>query len=392
MSAAPSRGPLRVVAVMPEPTPYRSPLFDLLAARDDLDLFVAYSSAAIAGNAWEIAPRHPHRVLRGVQLPGARRLLRHEYPITPGIVAELERRRPACVVLTGWSTFASQCAIVWCRLRRVPYVLIVESHDHGPRSGWRKAVRGAVVPFVIRGAAGVLVTGSLSRASVVARGAPPEGVGTFANTVDVERYRAESARLRSDRETLRAGLGLPDGAIAVLTVARLAPEKGIDTLLRAVAASDDPRLRVLVAGAGPEQAALERLATELRVETRFLGMVATERLLELYVAADLFVLLSRHEPWGVVVNEAAACGLPLVLSDRVGAAHDLLRAGENGALVPADDVPAAAAAIADVTSDPERLVRLGRRSSELARPWGYGPSIEGFLRAVRDAAAAGRRR
>ena len=79
-----------------------------------------------------------------------------------------------------------------------------------------------------------------------------------------------------------------------------------------------------------------------------------ERIVERYVVADVFALLSRHEPWGVVVNEAAACGLPLVLSDRVGAAFDLLEDGRNGFLVPADDVSAAAGAMRALAADPER--------------------------------------
>ena len=88
------------------------------------------------------------------------------------------------------------------------------------------------------------------------------------------------------------------------------------------------------------------------------------------------------------MNEAAACGLPLVLSDRVGAAHDLLRDGENGALVAAGDVDAAAAR-ACASSPPTRSCRRaqGARSRELARDWGYGPSVEGFLEAVREAVA-----
>ena len=108
--------------------------------------------------------------------------------------------------------------------------------------------------------------------------------------------------------------------------------------------------------------------------------------MELYVAADVFALLSEREPWAVVVNEAAACGLPLVLSDRVGAAHDLLRDGENGALVAAGDVDAAAAC-ASVSSLRTRELRRaqGERSRELARDWGYGPSVDGFLEAVREA-------
>jgi glycosyltransferase involved in cell wall biosynthesis len=374
-----------VVAVMPEPTPYRSPLFDLLAARPELDLAVVYNAGAIAGNAWQLAPGHPHVVLRGLRVPGARRLLRHDYSLTLGAVAQLERRRPRCVVVTGWSTFASQAAIAWCRMRRVPYVLIVESHDRGPRRGWRRAVRGAVVPRVVRNAASVLVAGSLARESVVANGADPSRVRVFANTVDVERFAADADNLRARRGELRSRLGLDQDDVAVLSVARLAPEKGLDTLLQAVAVVKHPSLRVLVAGAGPERAQLERLAASLRVDVMFLGVVPRDELLEAYVAADVFALLSRHEPWAAVVNEAASCGLPLVLSDRVGAAHDLLRDGENGFLVPADDVVAAARALRVFADDAGRRAQAGARSVELTAGWGYEPSADAFVEAVLEA-------
>jgi glycosyltransferase involved in cell wall biosynthesis len=121
------------------------------------------------------------------------------------------------------------------------------------------------------------------------------------------------------------------------------------------------------------------------------GDVDWERIVELYVAADVFALLSEREPWGVVVNEAAACGLPLVLSDRVGAAHDLLHEGENGTLVPAGDVEAAAAVLRELAADGELRRTQGERSRVLAADWGYGPSVEGFLAAVREAAAERRR-
>jgi glycosyltransferase involved in cell wall biosynthesis len=117
------------------------------------------------------------------------------------------------------------------------------------------------------------------------------------------------------------------------------------------------------------------------------GDVEWERIVELYAAADVFALLSERETWGVVVNEAAACGLPLVLSDRVGAAHDLLRDGENGVLLPAGDVDATARALADLATDAGKRRAMAERSRELARDWGYGPSIDGFLAAVREALA-----
>jgi glycosyltransferase involved in cell wall biosynthesis len=369
---------ISVVAVMPEPTPYRSPLFDLLAERPELDLTVIYSARAIAGNDWRLRPSHPHLFLRGLRVPGADRVLRHAYPVTPGIVRELERRRPDCVVLTGWSTFASQAAIAWCRLRRVPYVLIVESHDHGSRTAWRKAVKGAVVPWVVRHASSLLVTGSLARASVLARGADPARVRVFANTVDVDRFERESATVRRERAEVRARLGIEPETFAVLCVARLAQEKGIDLLLRAAPEGS----QVLLVGGGPERDALEQLAGSIGVRASFVGVVPWEDIVRYYAAADVFALLSRHEPWGVAVTEAAACGLPLVLSDAVGAAHDLLRDGENGVLVPTGDVGAPAAALRLLADDKGFREAAAARSLELVASWGYGPSVEAFVEAV----------
>jgi glycosyltransferase involved in cell wall biosynthesis len=353
----------RVTVVSPEPTPYRAPLFDAIAARPELDLTVIYAAETVAGRTWTVEPRHRAVFLRGVSVPGARRILHHGYPITPGVFRAVSQARPDGVVVSGWSTFASQAALAWCRVRHIPYLLIVESHDEGPRAGWREAVKGTVVPPIVRGAGGVLVTGTLARRSMLARGARLDRVRVFANTIDVETWQARAAELASRRDELRDSFGLEPGDVAVLCVARPAPEKGLDTLSAAVAGAGGA-FRLLVVGSGLE--------------------LPHERVIEAYVAADVFALLSRREPWGVVVNEAAACGLPLVLSDRVGAGPDLLRDGENGFLVSADDAPAAAGALGKLT-DPGVRRTMGTRSAELAQGWGYGPSVENFIAAVREA-------
>jgi glycosyltransferase involved in cell wall biosynthesis len=376
----------KVVSVSPEPTPYRAPLFDLLAARGDVDLLVVYAARTVAGRTWDVPLHHPHVVLRGVTVPGARRVLRHAYPVSPGILGALRRARPDVAVVSGWSTFAAQAAIAWCRARRVPYVLLVESHDHDPRSGWRRAVKGLVVPRVVRGAASVLVTGTLARDSMIHRGAQPDAIRVFANTIDVHAFGARADRLGSRRDELRRILGLAPDDVAVLCVARLGPEKGLDTLLRAASEAAAEIVPVLV-GDGPELDRLRSLARELELRAAFPGALSWERIAEAYVACDIFALLSRSETWGVVVNEAAACGLPLVLSDHVGAAHDLLVDGENGFRVPVDDVPAAAAALRQLAEDPARRARFGARSREIAAGWGYEPSVEAFVAAVRDAVA-----
>jgi glycosyltransferase involved in cell wall biosynthesis len=379
--------PIRVAVVSPEPTPYRAPLFDHVAERPEIELTVIYAAKTVAGRTWKVEPRHPSVFLRGMRIPGVRRLLDHEYPVTPGVWRALAAARPDCVIVSGWSTFAAQAAVIWCRLRRVPFLLIVESHDLGPRAGWRRAVKGAIVPRIVRRSAGALVTGTVARESMVARGAPPNRIRVFANTIDVEAWSERAQRLAGRRAELRRALRVGDGDVVVLSVARLWPEKGHDTLVRAIAATDDPRLVLVLAGDGPERERLRALADELGVRLVLAGDLPHERVIEAYCAADVFALLSDREPWAVVVNEAAACGLPLVLSDRVGAAFDLLRDGENGSLVPAGDAEAAAAALRRLVVDPHARLAAGARSRELVRAWGYGPSVENFVRAVRQAVA-----
>jgi glycosyltransferase involved in cell wall biosynthesis len=344
--------PPRVAVVSPEPTPYRSPLFDRIAERADVDLTVIYAARTVAGRTWQVEPHHRAVFLSGPRVPGLGRVLRHDYPLTLGIGGALREARPDVVVVSGWSTFASQAAIAWSRAHRIPYVLLVESHDLGPRAGWRRAVKGAVVPRLVRAAASVLVVGTAARESVVVRGAPPERVRVFANTVDVPRWIERAQRLTVPQHD----------DVVVLSVGRAVAEKGLDVL---AAACDE---------AG------------VRLET-VLGGASEDELARRYVEADIFALLSRQETWGVVVTEAAASGLPLVLSDRVGAAYDLLRDGENGFLVPADDVGAAARGLRTLAEDADLRRSMGEASRELVRGWGYEPSVENFLAAVREALA-----
>lgn len=378
--------PVRVTMVLPEPTPYRTGMLDPLAERPDLDLTVVYAARAVQRRAWDVDLGHHAVLVEGRRVPGASRVLRHDYPLSLGIFATLREARPEVAVVSGWSTFASQATVAWCRRHRIPYVLLVESNERETRSGWRRAVKSAVVPGVVGAAAEVLVVGTAARESMLARGVDPDRISVVANTVEVDRFGVEADELAPRRDFLRAAVGIGPDDVAVLSVARLAPEKGLDTLVRAIAVAGDARLVLLLAGSGPERERLAALAAGQGVRLVLLQDTPWERIVERYVLADVFALLSRHEPWGVVVNEAAACGLPLVLSNRVGAAFDLLDDGRNGVLVPVDDVAAAAQAIRELAADPKRRRAMGAASREIVAEWGYEPSIERLMRVVRRVA------
>jgi glycosyltransferase involved in cell wall biosynthesis/GT2 family glycosyltransferase len=385
-AAAGGARPIRLAVVLPEPTPYRTGKLDRLAERPDLDLTVVYAAAAVQQRAWGIDVRHRAVLLDGKRVPGAARVLRHDYPLSTGIFGALGDADPEVVVVSGWSTFAAQATIAWCRRHGIPYVLLVESNERDARPGWRRTVKNAVVPTVVGHAAEVLVVGSLARESMRARGVPEDRISVVANTVDVARLAEAVDALAPRRDMLRAEADVDADDVVVLSVARLAPEKGLDTLLRAAAAAGEPRLVVALAGSGPERERLAALAAELGVRLVLLPDISWERIVERYAIADVFALLSRHEPWGVVVNEAAACGLPLVLSDRVGAAFDLLEDGRNGRLVAVDDVAAAGDALRELAADPELRGAMGAASREIVAGWGYEPSIERLGAVVRRVA------
>ena len=138
---------------------------------------------------------------------------------------------------------------------------------------------------------------------------------------------------------------------------RLSPEKGVDVLLKAFDGD------LVIAGSGPEEARLRSLASP---QVRFLGHVDRDELPRWYAAADVLALPSLSEPWGMPLNEGAAAGLPLVATDAVGAAHDLIEDGVNGFRVPAGDVEALRAALRRLADDEPFRRAAGARSRELA--------------------------
>jgi glycosyltransferase involved in cell wall biosynthesis len=315
------------------------------------------------------------------------RLLHHDYPLTPQIWPLLEREQFDVLVIGGWSLLATQLAIVWARRRKVPYLVISENHFREKRPLWIKAVKSIVLRHVIPQAAGQLVTGTLAREHALHYGARADRITIFPNAIDVDEYGRAADRLRAHAPAIRQSLGIAEDAVVFAQVARVIPQKAPDEALEAVARARalTPRpLHLLLVGDGTMRPALERRAAELALAVTFPGFRQGEELLECYAAADVFILLSRREPWGVVVNEAAAFGLPLLLTDAVGASADLLRAGENGELVHSGDVDGQARAIARLTDD-ELRARYGPRSRELVEPWGYGPSIKSFVSAVETA-------
>jgi glycosyltransferase involved in cell wall biosynthesis len=197
-------------------------------------------------------------------------------------------------------------------------------------------------------------------------------------------YTVDNAFFREHRlakALARERLGLePEGPV-MLYVGKLAPRKDPGTLV-AAAALYDHSSHVLVAGDGSLRDELRRQAARLGVALTVLGFMNQTEIPLAYCAADMLVLPSLVEPWGLVVNEAMCAELPVVVSSRVGARLDLVIPGLNGAVFRAGDARSLARVIAPIVESAELRERYGSASAARIDAWDLEHTVEGIVDAV----------
>jgi len=214
-----------------------------------------------------------------------------------------------------------------------------------------------------------------------AYGVPAAKVVTIRNGVDLARFGS-----RPEPAGLREALGA-EGQRVLLAPTRLVPRKGVDRLIAALPAilAGEPRAMLVVAGDGPQRAALEHAAQGLPV--RFLGAVAPAEMPGLYALAELVVLPNRAEPGEsdglpLVFLEANAAGQP-VIGGRAGGTEEAVEDGRNGLLVAGEDPAAIAAAVTRVLADPALAARLAAGARAVAAERGWAGRAAAFVELCR---------
>jgi glycosyltransferase involved in cell wall biosynthesis len=348
----------RVALLTEIPAPYRIPLFNALSERVDLQVLFLR----------ERNPDRPYDLhasefrFAWAILPGAEVTTRGRWLVVNRGVARALRGSEA-VIVGGWNQPAFWTALGWCRRRRVPAVLWSESTRPDRRSGKHEALKRAM----LRTPASFAVPGSAAADYLRALGVAPGRIALAPNAVD--------STIFGVAEPTRS-----NGPVRLLAVGRLAPEKGLDTLLQA---ANGLPVEVTLAGIGPEEGRLRAMAGP---NVTFLGQVERDALPGLYADADILVMPSRSEPWGMALNEAALAGLPLVSTTSAGAAWDLIDHGVNGFRLQPDDVGALREALRRLVEDAAFRTAAGSRSREIAARF----TPEGWADAV--AAVVGRTR
>lgn len=374
----------RVALVASHVIQYQAPLFRLLAAERDLDLTVIYCDR-MGAEAFHDADMGTEVRWDLDLLSGYRYVFLRNFGfgdgytrlINPGIVPKiLFGRFDAVLFFAGWGTITSLLGVAACRASNTPFFLFGDSSFPPPR----QFVRDAFLRTLFRLAHGFLVSGALNADYYRHYGADERRFHSVPFAIDNERFArgAEGAR-----EPMRAQLGVRDEQLLIVFSAKLVARKDPMTLLRAVdAMRHRNRATILFLGHGELRDELERFASEHKLDVRFAGFVNQTDLPRHYVAADVLVLPSTYEPRGLVVNEAMACGLPVIVSDRVGAIGDLVQPDDNAFVFPAGDAKTLASQLDRLIDEPQLRARMARRSREIVATFDYAHAVRGVREAL----------
>jgi glycosyltransferase involved in cell wall biosynthesis len=287
----------------------------------------------------------------------------------------LSEVQPEVVFIGGWGDVGAWTARLWCSLHRRPTILWAESnHCDRPRVFWKEGIKAAF----LRGFSAAQVYGIMNAEYLIRLGFDARKIWTKRAVADVELFKVAGE------------VGTRHGSRKViLFVGRLAPEKNLEFVLEATRLLSCEARQALVfrfVGYGQLEASLRLKAERLGLNgiAEFVGPVKHSQLPEFYHAADVLLLPSTSEPWGLTVNEGMLCGLPAIVSDRCGCVRDLVNPGTGWSFDPGD-AAGFAQILENVAAMPlDDLRAMGRNAAALSAQ--YSP--ENCAKIVMECASA----
>lgn len=357
------------------PTPYRTAFFDALAeaaARAGKRCHVLYCAKTEPGRHWPYEPakmRHAHTVLRGFH-PSCLGVHAH---LNPGVLAELNLLKPDTLLIAGaWNT---------------PTMLVAGLNiisPHPRRLFWSEGHPGSVLNRsgliawlrrrIYRTYDGFVVPNQASLEWSRQQAGEPKPCFLIPNAIDAGFYARKSPAVRLEA---RRRLGLPEQGRVLVQVGLLSSAKGAPELARAflaLPASERLGATLAMVGSGPAEAELRLLAADSAGALRLLGQLPPEGVRDALWAADAFVLNTRRDSNPLSAIEAAAAGLPVVLSAAAGNIREVVEAANTGFVIRDPSDPAEALRAVLSASD-GRLAEMGARAAELARTQFDAPAV-----------------
>ena len=378
----------KVIIVAPTCFYYQDPMFKELAACPRIDLKVCFCSEE-ASRGDDVLKKFGTDTSWGVEedlLQGYNYEFMRNYSPWPsylhpviglmnfGVWREITKNRPDVVVLMSWMNPTWWLAILACLVTRTPFLYLTDQNVQRDLAApwWKRWIKRMILGRVLfRLTTGFLCAGTANRLLYRYYGVPEHKLVPFAFSWGYDKLLEIAESLKPRKKELRAEFGIDDDSYVVLYCGRLSPEKGPMYILEAFRKVNLARKMLLIVGDGRLRKMMTDYVAEHEMDSvQFFGFRNRKEIPNFFAVSDLLVLPSDQETWGIVVNEAMCFGLPVVVSDQVGAARDLVRSGVNGLIFPRGDVDTLAEHInqlGTLTNDERLAMEFAAR--ELIRKW-----------------------
>lgn len=365
----------KVLIVATHPIQYHTPWFQSLAQQSDLQsevLFLSILDAKQQGTGFGIAFEWDIPLLAGYQWSDAKEWLRSTGKT--GFLANylnhpirlLKQLQPDIVLLTGWQVLPLLQILGACKVLKIPCIVRGESNNLKPRSLWVKLIHRQLLKHYDA----FLAIGRGNQLFYTENSVSKDKIFACPYFIDNRRFALSASELRPQRKTLRDRWKIPSSAICFCYVGKLEPKKRIMDLLAALRLLSDRTtpipIHLLVVGTGELMTEAEMFVDKHQLPVTFAGFLNQSEIAQAYVAADCLILPSDYgETWGLVVNEAMACGLPAIVSDRVGCSQDLIQSGVTGEIFPFGNAIALSEIIENLRQNPTHLQEMGKNANQL---------------------------
>jgi glycosyltransferase involved in cell wall biosynthesis len=333
---------------------------------------------------WDIplTDGYPHTFLTNLSLVPS---LSHFWGlVNPGIITPILRGAFDAIWIHGWSLATNLIALTAASITRLPVLLRCETNSLSEPTGLKGALKRLILRNLFSNVAGFLAIGTSNVQFYKSYGIGDERIFLTPYAVDNLFFSNRTQTLPDKKRLLLEKHGIRPDLPVILFCGKFYDRKRPFDLLKAFTLMKDrPTASLVFVGDGPLRSEMERFVADKQLRNvYFLGFRNQQEMPTCYALADLLVLPSSQEPWGLVLNEGMCNGLPIIASDRVGAVADLIREGVNGYTYPVGNIEALTDRMQRIVGNEDARLEMGNQSRAIINRWGIEESVQGVLQSL----------
>jgi len=384
----------KIAILSSHPIQYFAPLYAHLSKNPNLDITVLYCSDFGTRNSYDHGFKQEFSwdidLLSGYKYEyiGKKYHLREPKGffslICPSIIGLLYRNKYDAIWIHGHNYLVNILAIIFSKIFGIKVLMRCETHLQLSRKKFKRAIRPFILGPLYRLCNAFLAIGTNNQKFYLSLGIKESKIFITPYTTDNSRFIDSTAKERLNKNYLLENIGIKNNYPNILFISKLQKRKNPDLLIRAASLIDSNlKFNLIIAGSGEMLEECVSLANSLKLSNVFFpGFINQKKVPSFFAIADIFVLLSHSEPWGLVINEAMSASLPIVASEEIGAVADLVDRENGFQISRANELNETVMALEALLRNSELRNKMGQSSLSKIQSWNFSATESGFLKAL----------